>query len=366
MYLMVCSFLFKIFLDWEPQLTSGVEHITLLKDGLEQLCSHPYWTRVWTVQEVALSENCWIYLGQLNPMKMLDFTVMLWEVEGYMNKRSEETTQPDLEYLYPMSFKRGSPSTATSLHRTLRPGSLATDQKDFGETLRHLIGKKAKFPLDIIFACRALFPESIGQIKVNYQRDLIGVLREVTVRIIPHFKKLGDLLEVVSHCPGIPGAPSWTLDITGGERVWNATHYFGVWNATRSFGASSTTTTNCSMTHRISSDMGTIHVQGIIVDRVAVVSDEFPHYALENQARWHDKVRDMLTQWRVSTQKCLNIGFEESIIDILFAATSAAEELADKISQTNRFEKVCLDLFLCFVSQCDSKLTRNVLGPFLR
>jgi hypothetical protein len=63
MYLMVCSFLFKIFLDWEPQLISGVEHITLLKDGLEQLCSHPYWTRVWTVQEVALSENCWIYLG---------------------------------------------------------------------------------------------------------------------------------------------------------------------------------------------------------------------------------------------------------------------------------------------------------------
>jgi hypothetical protein len=177
MYLMVCSFLFKIFLDWEPRLTSGVEYITLLKDGLEQLCSHPYWTRVWTVQEVALSENSWIYLGQLSPMKMLDFTVMLWEVEGYMNKRSEETAQPDLEYLYPVSFKRGSPSTATSLHRTLRTGSLATDREDFGETLTHLIGKKAKDPLDIIFACRALFPESIGQIKVNYQRDLIGVLR---------------------------------------------------------------------------------------------------------------------------------------------------------------------------------------------
>lgn len=212
-----------------------------------------------------------------------------------MNKRSEETTQPDFEYLYPVSFKRGSPSTATSLHRTLRPGNLATDQQDFGETLTHLIGKKAKVPLDIIFACRALFPESIGQIKVNYQRDLISVLRKVTVRIIPHFKKLGDLLEVVSHCPGIPGAPSWTLNITGSEYVWSAIHYFGVWNATRSFCASSTTTTNCSMMHRISSDMGTIHVKGIIVDLVAVISDEFPYYALENQARWHDKVRDMLT-----------------------------------------------------------------------
>jgi hypothetical protein len=97
------------------------------------------------------------------------------------------------------------------------------------------------------------------------------------------------------------------------------------------------------LTHRISSDMETLHVKGIIVDRVTTISDKFPHYALENQARWHEKVRDMLTQWRISTQKCLNIGFEESIIDILFAATCIAEELADKISQTNRFEKVCLE-----------------------
>jgi hypothetical protein len=139
---------------------------------------------------------------------MLTFTVMLWEVEGYMNIKSEELAQPDLEYLYPVSFKRGSLSTATSLHRTLQSESLATDQPEFRETLRHLIGKKANVPLDIIFACRALLPESIGQIKVDYQRDLVDVLREATIRIVPCLKKLSDLLEVVSYCSGIPGAPS--------------------------------------------------------------------------------------------------------------------------------------------------------------
>jgi hypothetical protein len=148
----------------------------------------------------------------------------------------------------PRELQEMEPSTTTHLHSTLRSESLATDFGDFGEIIRHLISKKAKVPLDIIFACRALFPESIGQIKVNYQTDLIGILREVTVRIIPQFKKLGDLLEVVSHCLGVPGAPSWMLNITGGERVWNACHYFGVWNATRCIGASSTTTTNCSDT----------------------------------------------------------------------------------------------------------------------
>jgi hypothetical protein len=274
---------------------------------------------------------------------------MLYEVEGYMNLRWEETTQPDLEYLYPVSFKRGSPSDATILHRTLRPKSFAADRIN-QETLRHLMGKKAKIPLDVIFACRALFPESIGQVKVDYQRDLIDVLREVTVRIIPCLKKLGDLLEVVSHCPSVPEAPSWTLNITGGRHVWNATHYFGVWYATHNFSVSSTSTTNSPMTHRISFDMETLHVKGIIVDHVVVVSDEFPHYVLENQATWHEKIRDMLTQWRICTQNGLNTGFEESIIDILFAATNAAEEIADKVNQTHKFEKVCLDLFLCLLN----------------
>jgi hypothetical protein len=119
-----------------------------------------------------------------------------------------------------------------------------------------------------------------------------------------------------------------------------------MWNATRSLGVLSTTTTNYPMTHRISSDMETLHVKGIIVDRVAVVSDEFPHYTLENQVRWHEKVRNMLIQWRLCTQKGFNTGFEESIIDVLFAAINAGEEMADKIKQNTRFEKVCLNLFL--------------------
>jgi hypothetical protein len=104
------------------------------------------------------------------------------------------------------------------------------------------------------------------------------------------------------------------------------------------------------MPYRISFDMETLYVKDIIVDSIAIVSDEFPHYVLENQATWHEKVRDMLTKWRICTQNCLNTGFEESIIDILFAATNATEEVADKVSQTHRFEKVCLDLFLCLLN----------------
>ncbi|KAH7417784.1 heterokaryon incompatibility protein-domain-containing protein [Cadophora sp. MPI-SDFR-AT-0126] len=271
----------------------------VLKDGLIQISSHPYWTRAWTVQEVALNKNCWIYLGQLKPLKMLEFGVMFHDVEGYVNLRSEEITPPHAEYLYPVE---------------------------------QLMGKQAKIPLDVIFAYRALFPESIGQIEVNYQRHLIDVLKEFTSRIVPLLAKLGDLLETVSHCPDIPGAPSWILNITGSGHVRRAEHYFGVWNATGRLGALSLSTANSPTTFRISSGMETLHVKGIIVDRVALISDEFPHYLLDSQATWHQKVQDILIQWRTCTQNALAADFENSVIDILFAATNFGEKMADNVT----------------------------------
>jgi hypothetical protein len=343
---MVCSFNIKSFFDDDNRLISGVEQVTVLKDGLKQLSSHAYWTRVWTVQEVALNENCWVYLGRLKPLSMSGFGAMFYEVEGYMNVRSEETTPPDVEYCYPVDYKRGSPSLATILHRTT---SFATD-KIKREVLTHLMGKKAEIPLDVIFACRALFPKSIGQMKVDYQRDVVDILKEFTFRIVPCLEKLGDLLETVSHCPRITEAPTWMLNITGGGHVWMATHFFGVWHATSNFGVSTPSTTNHHTTHRISSDMETLHVKGIILDHVAIISDEFPHYLLENQVTWHEKVRDMLHQWRTCTQNALTIGFEKSIIEILFAASTYMKEIADKASQTMSLEKVCLDLFIYVLS----------------
>lgn len=305
-------------------------------DGLQKISSHAYWTRVWTVQEVALSKDCWIYLGQLKPLKLLDFAAMLYEVEGYMNKRSEEIASPDSEYLYPVSYKRGSPSSATILHQTLKPKNSTTGQID-GDTLKHLMGKKAKVPLDVIFAYRALFPKTIGKIKVDYDRNLIDVLKESTVRIIPSLKKLDDLLEVVSHCSSLPGAPSWILNITGGQYAWNASHYFGTWFAARNFKVSSA---SAPKTHWISSDMDTLFVKGIIFDHTVLVSEVFPQYKLKDQNIWHEKVLAMLTHWRMCSQSMVNIGFDESLVDILFAARIAAEEMAGKIGQTHRFEKV--------------------------
>jgi hypothetical protein len=94
-------------LDSEYQLINCAVRINALKDGVTQLGSHAYWTRVWTIQESALNENCWIYLRKLNPIKMLEFQVTLYDIGGHMNVRSEALIVRDSGNLYPVDIQRG-------------------------------------------------------------------------------------------------------------------------------------------------------------------------------------------------------------------------------------------------------------------
>lgn len=264
-------------------------------------------------------------------MAKLNFMVMLRDVEGYMNVRSERLVQQERECLYPVEFQRGSPSIASQLHSS----SWCTDASAMdGNILSNLIGKKAKNQLDIVFACRALFPQTFGQIKVDYERELNSLLREVTVRIIPGLRKLGDLLDLVGQCPAVPRAPSWTLNLTCGKHLHPATPYFGLWVTTRLISSN---------TARISSDEKTLQVQGVIVDHVSIVSDEFPHYTLRDQARWHEEVHAVLIEWRARTSKLPKDGFEEGLVAVLYAATNSMEQTAEIFSQHSRLERVRFD-----------------------
>lgn len=162
------------------------------------------------------------------------------------------------------------------------------------------------------------------EIEIDCERDHVKLLIEATVRLLPCLIRLGDLLEVVSHCSSIRGAPSWTLNPTGGGHIWGLQHFFGawnadVWNATHSYFP---LLYHCFKleTFYVSDDMKSLFVKGIIVDRVAIVSETFPRYLLATQATWHRTVRELLLQWQECIQKSLEISFEESLIDILFSS----------------------------------------------
>jgi hypothetical protein len=307
-----------------------IVYIPELKDGICQLCSHPYWTRIWTVQEVALNDNCWIYLGKLKPMEMLTFRGMLYEAEGYMNQTWEGLVQQEPGSLYPVSFRRGSPHSTTTLHEPWN--GFTTD-----DILHNLIAKKARNPLDLVFACRDLLPESFGQIKVDYTRAISDLLREATSRIIPGLRSLGILLSLVCHCPPVPGVPSWTLTLQFDLQLHDVSHYFGVWFPTPPHA----TTPN---TAHVLPDGKTLRARGIIVDHVAFVSDEFPYYTLQHQETWHRHVHALLKRSKASIKEYLTHEFEEAMVYILYAAVTAGEDLAAKIHEFARFEKVSFDL----------------------
>ncbi|KAI8649715.1 HET domain-containing protein [Fusarium keratoplasticum] len=290
-----------------------------LRDGFYQLCSHPYWTRIWTVQEVALSEKSHVYLGKLEPMDMWSFSAMLYEVEGYLNVRSEQVVPRVPENLYPVDFQRGSPRRATSMHQTW-----SKDIK-IGDVLPLLMTKKAKNPLDLVLACRALFPDSFGQMQVDYTRDLSDVLREVTSLIVPRFQKPADLFNLVCHCPPVTDAPSWTLNLQCGLHLHQADHYFGVW-LTADHGGPNTA--------HVLLDGKTLCVDGAIVDEVALVSDEFPLHTPQSQGEWHRDARAILRNWRTCTNGHIRRGFEETMHYILYAAANSADSLAAKVAGT--------------------------------
>lgn len=306
------------------------DRIPFLKRGLQELASHQYWTRAWTVQEVALNKNCWVYIGSLEPMGLLDFRVMLYEVEGHTNVRSEALAEPVADDLYPVAFRRtGLLSRAMELH----------DHKDYLDenllddtVLRSILGKRAKYPLDVIFALRALMPQTLGQIPVDYKLDLAEVMREATVLLLPKLKRLGDLLETVSLCPAVEGAPSWTLNFAFGGHLGSSCHFWGMWYAS---------TMNSSNVTVTSPDGHVLHTKGRIVDYATAVSDTFPHYTTSRQAKWHEETRNILSRWR---QNCLEHdlrkGFEDSVSDILLAATDQHLQFASDMSQHTRFEQV--------------------------
>ncbi|KAK7995355.1 hypothetical protein PG990_014128 [Apiospora arundinis] len=287
-----------------------------LREGFHQLCSAPYWTRLWTIQEVISNENCWVYLGNGKPIAMISFSVMLYELEKDINVNWEPLFAPNTGALYPASMGRRSASMATILHT---PG--LTHPLNV-EVLYRLMDKKAQIPHDSVFACRALFPNSFGQISVDYQRDLSDILRELSARVIPELRDLGAFLSLVTLCLPVPRAPSWVLNLQWDLAPGTDTPYFGCWPfTTRSFLAPHTA--------EILPDGKTLALKGIIVDHVALVSAELPTYSPQDQERWHIDVRTLLRIWKdTCTREGPRYKFEEAMEYILFPIINVAEQLA--------------------------------------
>ncbi|KAK8029952.1 hypothetical protein PG993_011243 [Apiospora rasikravindrae] len=178
----------------------NVQHIPELVDGLEQLSSAPYWTRLWTIQEVSLSKSCLVYLGNAEPLEMWSFQLYLRDLESHLDAERERLgLEKDPEALDPMDRRRESPTTALSLHF---PGSAVFPGPLYAVFAYDQEGQR---PHDMVFACRDIFPDSFGKIVVDYQRPMSDILSELSVWLISSMSDLGKFLNLISICPQFPG-----------------------------------------------------------------------------------------------------------------------------------------------------------------
>jgi len=76
-----------------------------------------------------------------------------------------------------------------------------------------LVDKQASLPQDKIFALRTVFPQTFGQIPVDYDRDITEIHTEASIAIIRITQRL-DILRYACHGGKRPGCPSWVPDWT--------------------------------------------------------------------------------------------------------------------------------------------------------
>ncbi|KAK7911998.1 hypothetical protein PG985_014479 [Apiospora marii] len=309
-----------------PSLTADIAGFT---DALHQFCSSPYWTRIWTIQEVVLSSNCWVYLGDRNPREIMKLQASLARIElDIKEKWKQVRNTQDPGALYPPWRELDTPTKVLSLHKSW------TNRHPTAENLRLLMTKKAKTAHDLVFACRALFPNHFGKIVVDYQRDLSDILRELTAYIIPQTYDVGSLLGLVSLCPPVPRAPSWVLNLQWDRPPKTTSHYSGLrfYMSTRS---------GYTQTARVLPDGKTLSLRGIVADRIALLSDLFPTYSLASQERWHNDAHTLLMAWKSAcVGAALKSTFEEGLEYILYAPADSAARFRARLTNNTKFEGV--------------------------
>jgi hypothetical protein len=145
---------------------------------------------------MALARDAVIYAGKAKPLR-LSSTVLTPSIitrEANKNYSIDRTIKGTL-----MQHFAGAGSRGIS---TARKYSLIRDT---------LVEKQASNPLDLVFALRALYPEILGSVNVDYSRSIGDVYAEASALIMAGERSL-DVLLYASYGPKAEGLPSWVPD----------------------------------------------------------------------------------------------------------------------------------------------------------
>lgn len=183
------------------------------KEMLQRLADAPYWTRVWTLQEIAHSHVK--LLSQNNHTIDLESVFNAIGLFGTRSIRREG-------FKYHERFFRSCQDPETQ-----RPYGWSKELHIY--YMSSFISVKASDPRDKIYALRSQFVRTFGKINVDYNRSISSVFADATKMMIcddAEYDAAGMLvLANASRSTTLPDLPSWAVDWASEDftmRFWEA------------------------------------------------------------------------------------------------------------------------------------------------
>ncbi|OIW23544.1 HET-domain-containing protein [Coniochaeta ligniaria NRRL 30616] len=175
---------------------SSDERLQLLH-GLDDVVGRPYWTRVWTLQEVGLCrglKECLVHCGAAEPVNLQMLKDTVQTIGGQV-----------LEDALAMHFRLSERGSAINDKRS------KIYYKEFRQRGSRA-GGRATEPRDFVFGLRELFPDELGRIPVSYERPTADLYLEVAQRIIEKGASLDILAVAAQEAKAVAGCASWVPD----------------------------------------------------------------------------------------------------------------------------------------------------------
>ncbi|KAK5989233.1 Heterokaryon incompatibility 6-like protein [Cladobotryum mycophilum] len=164
-----------------------------IQAGVAYMASREYWQRIWTIQEARANSQCFALCGSSMPLDMQSFYM------GNMLVRFFYTVY-DIHKVSPPYYLHDNFSTLSMF--ALRNPELNIDVLD------SLCLKKSTLEVDKIFAVRALFPQSLGKMTVDYSQSTSDIFTNAAYLFLGAEGRV-EFFRYACHGYRNDGFPSW-------------------------------------------------------------------------------------------------------------------------------------------------------------
>jgi hypothetical protein len=229
--------------------------------ALEHLMGSPWWSRIWTVQEIVVSSSAVVHWGSQS---------MEWSI---FEKAAEVLVEGNLYDRANLPFTMDQLPAIFHGHRFSGPIigiKIVRDYPDSSrlDTLRRFRYRQATDPRDKVFGLAGLQPSST--VVTDYSLDVVQVYKQTTKDLIQSTNSLAVLIGRRGEERQIEGLPSWTADWTRPkdplkhwDRYWDHSFRYGFYDADKS----------TDVVMEVDEQASTISLSGLPIDLVEFVGE---------------------------------------------------------------------------------------------